>query len=141
MNKFLTGAAIGALLLGIGVPALAERAPKKADLSCMKAAVEKRENSIISAKEKSFTAMDTAFKARRDSLKAAWDKTDAKERREAINTAWSTFRKSHKDARTQLRTDDKTAWTTFKKDSKTCGVDSSSRGTDGAGEKIDRDTL
>ncbi len=141
MNKFITSTAIGALLLSIAVPALAEYAPKKVDLACMKAAVEKRENSIISAKEKAFASMDTAFKARRDALKSAWDKTDAKERRQAINDAWNAFRASHKAARTQLRTDDKTAWSTFKTDSKVCKVDSGSTGTDRKGEKIDRDTL
>lgn len=141
MNKFFVLPAIVVLILGIAVPALAERAPKKVDLACMKTAVEKRENSIIAAKEKSFGSMDTAFKARRDALKTAWDKTETKERREAINAAWKTFRDSHKTARAQLRTDDKSAWSTFKTDAKACKVDSASTGSDAAGEKIDRDTL
>ncbi len=141
MNKYIISTIVGVLVLGVAIPALAERAPRKVDLTCMKAAVEKRENSIIAAKEKSFASMDTAFKARRDSLKTAWDKTDVKERREAINAAWKTFREAHKTARAQLRTDDKTAWSTFKTDAKACKVDSASTNSDRAGEKIDAATL
>lgn len=141
MNKFFVVPIFAALLLIIGIPTFAEYAPKKVDLVCMKNAVEKRENAIIAAKEKAFASMDTAFKARRDALKAAWDKIDAKERREAMNTAWKAFRASHKEARTQLRTDDKAAWKTFKIDSKACKVDSSLTNSDNAGEKIDASTL
>lgn len=141
MNKLLTSTLLGALVLGIAVPVFAERAPKKVDLTCMKTAVEKRENAIIASKETSFASMDTAFKTRRDALKAAWDTTDAKDRREAINAAWKAFRDSHKAARTQLRTDDKALWSTFKTDAKQCKVDSSSSNSDRAGEKIDHDTL
>lgn len=141
MNKYITSTIIATLVLGVAIPAFAEYAPKKIDLACMKAAVEKRENAIIAAKTKAFTSMDTAFKARRDALKTAWDKTDVKERREAINAAWKTFREAHKAARTQLRNDDKAAWKTFKTDRKACKIDSASSNSDGAGEKIDNDTL
>lgn len=141
MNKLLLSTLAGALVLGIALPALAERAPRKVDLTCMKNAVTKREDAIIAAKTKAFTSMDTAFKARRDALKTAWDKTDAQERRQAINAAWDAFRMAHKDARTQLRTDDKAAWATFKLESKACKVDSSSSNSDKAGEKIDAATL
>lgn len=127
--------------MSIGIPVLAEYAPKKADLTCMRTAVGKREDAIVAAKEKSFASLDAAFKTRKDALKSAWDKTDAKERRSAINAAWKAFKESHKAARAQLRTDDKSAWTTFKSESKKCKVDSSSLGSDKAGEKIDRDTL
>lgn len=141
MNKYITSILASALVLGLVVPAFAEYAPRKVDLACMKSAVEKRENAIIAAKEKSFASMDAAFKARRDALKAAWDKTNAKERREAINAAWKTFREAHKAARAQLRKDDKAAWSTFKDARKACKVDSASRGNDEAGEKIDAATL
>ncbi|HLC49451.1 MAG TPA: hypothetical protein VJI96_03655 [Candidatus Andersenbacteria bacterium] len=141
MNKFFTSTIIGVLLLGIGVPALAEYAPKKADLTCMRTAVGAREDAIVAAKEKSFASLDSAFKARRDALKSAWDKPVAHDRRSAINAAWKAFRESHKVARAQLRTDDKAAWSTFKTNSKACHVDTSSVGSDKAGEKIDRDTL
>lgn len=141
MNKYITSTILGALVLGFGIPALAEYAPKKVDLACMKSAVVKRENAIIAAKEKSFTSMDAAFKARRDALQAAWEKTNAKERREAINAAWKTFRETHKAARAQLRKDDKAAWSTFKNDRKACKIDSGSSGSDAAGESIDAATL
>lgn len=141
MNKLITSTILGALALGIAIPAVAEYAPKKVDLACMKTAVTKREDAIIAAKTKAFAAYDAAFKTRRDSLKSAWDKTNAKERREAINAAWKTFRESHKAARTTLRNEDKAAWTTFKTDRKTCKIDGGSINSDGAGEKTDAATL
>lgn len=141
MNKLFTSTIIGTLLLSIGIPVLAEYAPKKADLTCMKTVVGKRENAIVVAKETSFATLDAAFKARRDALKTAWDKTDARERRSAINAAWSAFRASHKTARTQLRTDDKSAWSTYKTERKACKMDVSTLGSDSAGEKLDSDTL
>jgi len=158
MNKFFSSAILGAMVLGIAIPVFAEETtrvetvkkemvkkseykPKKVDLICMRNVVGKREDSIISAKEKAFASMDTAFKARRDALKSAWDKTDAQERKSAINAAWKAFKDSHKAARTQLRTDDKTAWSLFKTARMACKVDSSSTGSDTAGEKLDRETL
>ncbi|MEK7499435.1 MAG: hypothetical protein AAB649_02410 [Patescibacteria group bacterium] len=158
MNKFITSTILGAMVLGLAMPAFAEETtrtevkktvaakikeymPKKADLTCMRNAVGAREDSIISAKEKAFASMDATFKARRDALKSAWEKTDAKERRSAINAAWKAFKESHKTARKQLQADDRSAWSAFKTASKACNVDSSSEGSDRAGEKLDRDTL
>jgi hypothetical protein len=141
MNKFLTSTILGALLLGIGVPALAEYTPKKADLGCMKAAVGKRENSIVAAKAESFTALNATYAARRDALKAAWDKTDAKARRDAINDAWSKYRTSHKEVRAELRKDLGTAWSIFQTDRKACRVDSGSNASENAGLRIDAETL
>ncbi len=141
MNKFLTSTILGVLILGIGTPALAEYMPRKVDLSCMKAAVGKREDSIVAGKAKAFTALNATYSARRNSLKTAWDKTDAKERRSAINDAWSNYRTAHKEARAELRKDLGIAWSTYKTDSKACKVDSGSRGSDNAGFKIDAETL
>lgn len=141
MNKFLTSVILGALVLAVGTPVLAEYAPKKADLSCMKAAVGKREDSVVAGKAKAFTALNATYTARRAALKAAWDKTDAKERRNAINDAWSNYRTSHKEARTTLRNDISAAWATFKNDRKACRVDSGSTASDNAGLKIEGDTL
>jgi hypothetical protein len=107
----------------------------------MKTAVAKREDAIVAAKSKAFAALNTTFTNGRDSLKTAWDKTDAKERRMAINEAWKTFRDSHKTARTTLRNEDATAWKTFKEDRKACKIDLGSTTSDSAGEKIDRSTL
>lgn len=140
MNKFFVLPMFAALLIA-GASAFAKDHPRNVDIACMKAAVEKREDAIIASKEKAFASFDAAFKARRNSLSAAWTITIAKDRRTAINTAWSTFRASHKAARTQLRTEDKALWSTFKTDSKACKVDSGSNSSDRAGEKIDRDTL
>lgn len=141
MNKFLTSTLTGALLLAIGVPALAEYMPKKADLACMKAAVEKRENSIIAGKAESYAALNATHTARKNSLKAAWDKTDAKERRNAINNAWSNYRTSYKEVRNELRKDVGAAWSIFRTDRKACAVDSGSVKSDNAGLRIDGDTL
>lgn len=140
MNKFFVLPMFAALLVA-GSSVFAEDRPRSVDLACMKAAVEKREDAIIASKEKAFASYDAAFKARRASLSTAWTIAVVKDRRVAINAAWATFRTSHKDARTQLREEDKALWSTFKTDSKVCKVDSASIGSDRAGEKIDRDTL
>jgi hypothetical protein len=141
MNTYISLALVAAVAFVVATPVLAERMPRKVDLTCMRNAVAKRETSIIAAKEKSFAALDAAFKARKTALVAAWEKTEAKDRRQAINDAWKAFRMSHKEARAQLRTDDKAAWSTFKADAKACKVDAASSETERMGEKFDAATL
>lgn len=140
MNKFFVVPILAALLI-VGVPAFAEDHPQNVDLTCMKSAIEKREDAIIAVKEKAFASFDAAFKVRRDGLSAAWSISVAKDRRAAITTAWSAFKTSYRTAHMQLRTDDKAAWSAFKTDRKACKVDSSSSSSDKAGEKIDASTL
>ena len=92
----------------------------KLDVSCIQNAIEARDTSISSAVGASATAVQTALSTRKTALKAAWAITVRKNRRAAINAAWSAYNKSAKSARATLSSARKSAWATFNASAKTC---------------------
>jgi hypothetical protein len=93
------------------------------NVSCIQNAIEKRDSAVIAAHSVYNTSIVNALTARKDALKAAWAKTTRKERAEARNAAWTTFRTSHKSAHSALRTVRVASWNTYNTDMKACGVD------------------
>ncbi len=92
----------------------------KIDLNCMKTAVEKRENSLITAytfyTDKTKTSRDT----RKNDLLNAWTIENPKAQRAAINQAWVKFRQSGKNALLEWLKAKKSAWLQFETDRKQC---------------------
>lgn len=94
---------------------------KKLDLPCVRLAVEKRENAIQAAFDTMSSLMKSALQARKSALMAAWNITDAAERKTAVKDAWAKFKKSKKDAQSAYRKSRLAAWAQFKKDRALCG--------------------
>lgn len=90
------------------------------DVACVQTAIEKRENSILTAYDTQYTAIKAALIVRKDALKNAWTLTDQKTRREAIKAVWSTF-KTTKEARKAFHSARESAWKQFSAESKKCG--------------------
>ncbi len=84
------------------------------NLTCVQEAVTDRETAIGTAYEKHFTAMKTALTDRKTALTAAWGKTDAKQRRTEVKTAWKEFRADKSAAHKTLNTERKAAWKEFR---------------------------
>lgn len=93
-------------------------------LTCVRAAVAKRESSLLSALTTSSSTLATAYSTRAFALDAAYQLTDKVARRTAIESAWEAWMTSLKDARKAHQVSQKAAWDTFKSDTKTCGVSS-----------------
>jgi len=127
-----------AAIVMIALPVLAKKNTANlavVDITCIKNAIEKRDNAVISALNIFNSSVSLALTARKDALKAAWDLTDKAQRKEALKTAWGNYKTSLKDARTALREAKKTIWKQFYTDRKACGKavsgeDNSSEGTD-----------
>lgn len=129
---------IFAAIVMIALPVLAKKNIANlttVDITCIKNAIEKRDNAVISALNIFNSSVSLALAARKDALKAAWDLTDKAQRKEALKTAWENYKKSLKDARTILREAKKTTWKQFYTDRKACGKtisteDNSAEGAD-----------
>lgn len=91
-------------------------------LSCMISAVDKRENSIITAEDIQNTAIKNALIIRRDSLKAAWGIADKDLRNTARKAAWSVYKTSAKTAHTNLKNSKNSAQELFRTEAKACGL-------------------
>lgn len=90
------------------------------DVACMKTAVEKRENALISAYAILMDKTKAARETRKTDLLSAWSIQDAKERHKAINEAWAKFRKSSRDTHVEWLKSRNTAWVQFEKDRIAC---------------------
>ncbi len=129
MKKMLLSLLAIAFLAGTAPVAWAETTPtptpkpkREINLACMQAAVSKRDSALISTVDAYHTSAVAALKARHDSLKTAWGKTDKKTRRTDIATAWKTYRVSSRAARHAFRASKKKAWETFRTERKACGT-------------------
>ncbi len=103
-----------------GLQASGEVIDKNVDIACMKTAVEKRENALLSAYDTYSGKLRTARETRKTDLLAAWSIQDPKERHAAIKAAWEKYRQSVKTARTEWNQSRKTIWTQFAQDAKNC---------------------
>ncbi len=112
----------------------AKSAKTAVDLACTSTAVEKRENTIITAEATLHTSWSTALTTRRDALKTAWAITDRTERRQAIKDAWTAYKKSRKAAFATWRESRNGSWKTWNTERKACGA---SEGDDKTTKGID----
>lgn len=93
---------------------------KNVDIACMKTAVEKRENALLSAYDTYAGKLRTARETRKTDLLAGWSIQDPKERQTAIKTAWDKYRQSVRTATIEWNQSRKTIWIQFAQDAKNC---------------------
>jgi hypothetical protein len=93
---------------------------RNVDIACMKTAVEKRENALLSAYDVLTGKIKTARETRKTDLLAAWSIQDPKERHTAIKAAWDKYRESVRAARIGWNQSRKTIWIQFAQDAKNC---------------------
>ena len=106
---------------------------KDVDRICMKNAIEKRDNKIITAVDTYTLGVKSALAVRRDALKSAWDKSNLKETRKDQKAAWKAYKRSTKVLRRSFKNDKNSAWKQFRVDTKACratGADSGGEGYD-----------
>jgi hypothetical protein len=93
---------------------------KEVDLTCMKNAVEKREEALKTARETYFNKISQAYDERKTALSNAWTIQNHKERQRKIHEAWNNFRKSVKSAWAEYRKAHNQIWKTFVQDRQNC---------------------
>ena len=91
-------------------------------LSCLKIATTKREDSVISAMNAFHTAMISAMNTRKTSLESLWTLPKASDRKIAREKLHTVYRESINTAHKNLKNARDGAWTSFKADAKACGV-------------------
>ncbi|MBI4034184.1 MAG: hypothetical protein HY378_01395 [Candidatus Brennerbacteria bacterium] len=89
---------------------------------CVRSAIDKRDNAIISAANTFHALVTSALQTRINALKSAWANTDEKARKTALKTAWSAYRDATKKARRDLQSARKAAWKQYETDRKACGA-------------------
>lgn len=99
---------------------LTSRLDRNVSTTCMKLAIEKRENALIAAWETYAAKMKSAYETRKNELVAAWAISDAGQRQTAIKSAWSKFYETVKIARAEWNQLKRNAWTQFAQEAKTC---------------------
>ena len=130
MNKFIA-TSVATLLVGATLtsPAFAQSSSSASgntaasvDLVCMSAAIETRENAVISARTIFHASIMAALNARLTSLKAAFTIANNDDRQAAIKASWDAFMKATVDARAKYRTDVQAAWKVFVEASVKCNI-------------------
>ena len=126
---FLGGGIAAAKQTDVNSPKITGTAPsvlavttKTVDITCVKTAVEKREDAIKATYDKLSASIDLALTTRKSDLSNAWTLTDKTQRNTAIKTAWANFTKAKKAATKEYRTEQAASWTQFSKDRKACGA-------------------
>lgn len=90
--------------------------------ACVGAALDKRENSLITGLDAFNSAVKTAITNRLAGLKDAWSQTDKKIKLEKRIAAYKAFKTETQTANNNMRTARVNAWKTFDTDMKACGV-------------------
>ena len=90
------GVVVGSVALLLG--AYSAVAGPKVNVACVQSAIDKRENSLIAARQQYDADVVAAIAVRRDARKAAWSLDTAAKRDAAIDKAMAEFRKSHDKA-------------------------------------------
>jgi len=90
------------------------------NITCVKAAVERRETAIQSALDNFYNSVKTALQTRKSDLSVAWTNSEKNARRTAIKTAWQNFKVSKNSAIQTFRKAKIAAWQQFKIDRKNC---------------------
>jgi len=92
------------------------------ELSCVQAAVLKREMTIASAYQNLMTEMGKAFELRTQTIIAGYGILDKKIRQATIKSAWKNYNDSYKVLKKELIETRKQAWKDFKSDRENCKV-------------------
>jgi len=92
------------------------------DIACVKAAVAKRDSTVLTAWTTKTTKLQAAFAKRSTELQAAWDKTVVNQRNASLKLAWKTFTATEKVANKEFIVAKNTAWKTYKEEMKNCGT-------------------
>lgn len=143
---FLVGTSVALALavpvyaLGIGIGAEARVVTAKPiDIACVQKAVDQREDALIAGWAAFHTSMSGAYATRKAALHDAWGKSDPKERKAAVKTAWETFKKAAKDAHKTWKGTRKSAWKMFRSAVKACRGAMSEASVELSGEAADND--
>ena len=147
MKRLTAAVAATVIAASVALPAFAEgtsvsagmnvKADKTVDVACVQAAVDAREQSIMSAWVSYNTSMTAAFSTRALALHAAWGMTDASARKTAIKAAWSAFAASRKSAMQAHKTAKQAAWKTFRTAAKSCKGGAAQASVEASGEAMD----
>lgn len=89
-------------------------------LACMKAAIDKREASVLGAWDAGSASIKNALTARQTALNTALGIVIRKDRNAALTKTWNDFRISAKSARSAFNTARNIAWKQFGADGKAC---------------------
>lgn len=93
----------------------------KADPACMRTAIEKRENAMLSAVDGLSVAVRNAVIVRKAALTAAWNASLSVDAREAaITAAWEAYSTSVKNANKAFHEKKDAAWVTFRTEAEKC---------------------
>lgn len=131
MRTLTTATAAALASIALALPVLAQAASvsvttgtaSSTDLACMSAAVETRENALISARTTFNASVVAALQTRRDALKAAYTIADNTNRRVAIEAAIRAYVKATADARAKFSADVKASWHAFMTARVACHID------------------
>ncbi|MCS7200939.1 MAG: peptidoglycan-binding protein [Patescibacteria group bacterium] len=99
---------------------LTENLDQNVSSTCMKLAVEKRENALINGWENYHSKMKIAYENRKNDLISAWAIQDPKQRQEMIKTAWQKFRQARVIALTEWNLTRKNIWLDFSREAVRC---------------------
>ncbi|MCM8787158.1 MAG: peptidoglycan-binding protein [Candidatus Omnitrophica bacterium] len=99
---------------------LVSRLDRNVSTTCMKLAVEKRENSIISSWEAYTSKVKSAYETRKNELIAAWAIIDPSQRQIAVKNAWDKYREAVKLAQTEWFQTRKNSWLQFTQEANGC---------------------
>ena len=123
MRTLIKAAAAVLLSTMLAIPAFAQGSSSSAsvsagmatsaDLACMSAAIETRENATISARTTFNASIMAALQTRRDALKAAFTIADNHDRTVAIEAALKAYATAAANARAKFKADVKAAWDAF----------------------------
>ena len=83
-------------------------------LSCVKDAVNTREEVVIQAFSEFNSSMMTALEQRKDALADVWSETEKTERQSLRKTAWSNFKSAKKAAAKEYKSSKREAWKNYK---------------------------
>lgn len=145
-KKIISSLTLSALVLGLGF-GLATAKPVQAVegnsntntpitpaevVTCIKAAIEKRDTAIKTSWDKYAASVSQAYANRKTALLAAWDMTPAQERRKALKAAWRAFKNARREARKLFNRERHDTWKTFGLERRACKAAS-----DGMGDSHD----
>jgi len=121
LKKILSVSAVLGGLLLVAAPALAAGGETQANVSCVAAAVNVREQALGTGINAYTQAVTGAYSARASALQQAYSLTPGKGViSAAVKKAWSDFRSAMKAARNNWTSARNSAWSQFKASAKAC---------------------
>lgn len=124
MKHLVASALLLAFVVGMPVAANAESSSSgmtdSTAISCMKTAVDTREDAIKAGWTTFAETVSDAYSDRATALEAAYGNDTRAEVKSAVRAAWSAFKSAVKEARADWKSTRKDAWKEFKADKKEC---------------------